>query len=134
MFFLISVFSYFYNILNLLIREVNECTRLFNDPYTKILVSNQTNDEKQQYKEFFSAGSLENLSNFLAKNNTTTYALTDNCIYNKTFEKNLNLLSQVNTLRNPSVKRIVYHLNLKVYFNHLFLYLLLRDYSLITIR
>lgn len=140
LFFYTAVFAHFHNTLTLLIREINDCLVIFNLHYNKIKLLNEQENIKKIFSNDFSENSMENLLPFLVNGTNNTYDFNSNIFYSRLKSENIvdsnktEIFNQLDLLKKPSVLKIVKKLNLKVYFNHLFLYAVLREYSFLSLK
>ena len=137
-FFYISVFAYFHNILNFLIKEVNDVIAIFAIKYNKIRLKNEGESLKQLYSTHYSESSIDNLLPYLVSGNKKSYEFSPNIVYgylhNDAYPINGKILfNQIDVLKKPSVSKIVHRLNIKIYYKNLVLYCLLREFSFINL-
>jgi hypothetical protein len=134
-FFYISSFAYFHNIINLFIKELNALISLFYNKFNLLRIKHEGNKLKSLYGNHFSENSVNDLLPYLVGGNKKSYEFNSNIVYNKLNKNSDNkfIFNQIDSLKKPSVLRIVHRLNMKVYYKNLFLYPVLREYSFINL-
>lgn len=138
--FFYSVFAHFNNILNLLLFEINECFEIFARQYNILRLRYEGENLKKMYLKHYSENSVVIILPYLVSTDNSSYDFNVNILYKTLINKqivnieNSVIFNQIDVLKKPSLVKVVERLNIKVYFNILFMYALLHEYSFVTLN